>query len=59
MRNVKKKRRNGLFFEFELCSAALTGSVPGKEASKKDTRELGGAENRTDEPENSLELELI
>lgn len=37
----------------------LTGNVPGKEASKNDTREFGGAEKRTDEPENSLVLELI
>lgn len=37
----------------------LTGSVPGREASKKDTSELGGAEKPTEEPENSLVLELI
>lgn len=36
-----------------------TGKVPGKEASKKDTKELGGAANWTCEPEKSFELELI
>lgn len=38
---------------------SLTGNVPGKDASKGDTREFGGAEKRTGEPENSLVLELI
>lgn len=33
--------------------------MPGKDASKNDTREFGGAEKPTDEPENSLVLELI
>lgn len=37
----------------------LTGSVPGREASKNDTREFGGAEKPTEDPENSLVLELI
>lgn len=37
----------------------LTGKVPGREASKKDTKELGGAVNCTWEPEKILELELI
>lgn len=32
----------------------LTGNVPGKEASKKDTREFGGDKKRTAEPENIL-----
>lgn len=39
--------------------ATLTGNVPGKDASKNDTREFGGAEKQTDEPENNLVLELI
>lgn len=44
----------------EFCTGeSLTGNVPGKDASKNETRELGGAEKRTGEPENSLVLELI
>lgn len=39
--------------------ASLTGNVPGRDASKNDTREFGGAEKPTGEPENSLVLELI
>ena len=37
----------------------LTGSVPGSEASKKDTDEFGGAWNLTCDPEKSLEAEEI
>lgn len=43
----------------EWSSTSLTGNVPGKDESKNDTREFGGAEKRTGEPENSLVLELI
>ena len=38
---------------------SLTGNVPGRDASKGDTREFGGAEKPTGEPENSFVLELI
>ena len=44
---------------FEISLLTLTGNVPGKDASKGDTREFGGAEKPTDEPEKSLVLELI
>ena len=37
----------------------LTGKVPGRDASKKDTKELGGAAKWTWDPEKSLELEAI
>lgn len=42
-----------------LETPSLTGNVPGKDASKNDTREFGGAEKQTEEPENSLVLEWI
>lgn len=38
---------------------SLTGNVPGRDASKNDTREFGGAEKPTREPENNLVFELI
>lgn len=38
---------------------SLTGNVPGRDTSKNDTREFGGAEKPTAEPENNLVLELI
>ena len=37
----------------------LTGKVPGSDASKKDTKEFGGAAKWTGDPEKSLELEEI
>lgn len=55
---VKRLKNNRLSL-FEVSLTTLTGNVPGKDASKNDTREFGGAEKRTVEPENSLVLELI
>lgn len=37
----------------------LTGKVPGRDASKKDTKEFGGAAKWTWDPEKSLDLEEI
>lgn len=42
-----------------INNVLLTGNVPGKEASKNDTVEFGGAANLTCELEKSLEAELI
>lgn len=47
--------RNSLHIH-EPTIQELTGSVPGSEASKNDTCELGGAENPTREPENSFDV---
>lgn len=42
-----------------FVGSTLTGNVPGRDASKNDTSEFGGAEKPTGEPENNLVLELI
>lgn len=59
IRKLLLKKKKSTRFSCRNSNMKLTGSVPGREASKNDTREFGGAEKPTEEPENSLVLDLI